>query len=110
MTRHPELSLDLTKSLFDRHKSWPNLPKIFDLLTSFWLPFWQTTSTVTAQDEHSFETFLDLWPQDLPLIPVDVKYLVLWKAAIDDSKAHSARVHAISAAELKVFLARRCHF
>ena len=45
-------------------------------------------------------TFL---PQDLPAISIDVKDLVLWKAAINDSKAHSARgVDAISAAELKV--------
>ena len=61
VTRHPELSLDTEEVSLRQTQIVVDKPRIFDLLTSFWLPFWQTTSTVTAQDENSFETFLDLF-------------------------------------------------
>ena len=77
--------------------------RIFELLTQFWQPFWQSTSSVTSEDGHSFESFLQMLPSDLPAISVTVDDLSSWKSAIHDSKAHSARgVDAISAAEMKV--------
>ena len=100
--RPPELLLDSEEVTVSQNQIIVDKSKIFDMLTAFWLPFWQTTSAVDATDLHSFEHFLQMLPQDLPQINVETKDLSLWKAAIHDCKAHSARgVDAISAAELK---------
>ena len=91
-----EVSLCQTQTVVDKGR-------IFELLTQFWQPFWQSTSAVSSEDSHSFESFLQMLPSDLPEISVTVDDLSLWKSAIHDSKAHSARgVDAISAAEMKV--------
>ena len=91
-----EVSLCQTQTVVDKGR-------IFELLTQFWQLFWQSTSAVSSEDSHSFESFLQMLPSDLPEISVTVDDLSLWKSAIHDSKAHSARgVDAISAAEMKV--------
>ena len=91
-----DVTLCQTQTIVDKRR-------IFELLTQFWQPFWQSTSSVTSEDSHSFESFLQMLPSDLPTISVTMDDLTLWKSAIHDSKAHSARgVDAISAAEMKV--------
>ena len=100
--RHPDLLPEGVEVTVNQSQVVVDKAKIFELLTSFWQPFWQTTSAIDASDMHSFESFLHLLPQDLPQIHVELDDFSLWKAAIHDCKAHSARgVDAISAAELK---------
>ena len=98
--RHTDLKPDSEEVVVRQNQVIVDKSRVFDLLTAFWSPFWQTTSEVEEADAFSFEHFLSFLPPDLPEIHVCEDDLSLWKSAIQASKSHAAR-DAISAAELK---------
>lgn len=76
--------------------------RVFDLLSKFWLPFWQKESTVLATHQDCFESFLTHIPADTPALSVTTSDPQLWLEAIRKLKSSSARgVDAISAAEMQ---------
>ncbi len=97
-----ELTLDSDEVQVCQQQIVVDKSRIFDLLSSFWLPFWQNESVVEPTHQHSFETFLANVPGDLPPLVVDLTDSQLWFDAIRCLKSRSTRgVDAVSAAEMQ---------
>ena len=75
----------------EQHQYLHDTHKVFEALTSYWLPFWHTGAHITACQTQQFEEFLQCIPQTFPEVVVDVGTTECWVNALTSMKSKTAR-------------------
>ena len=85
------LEIQDTQLRLEQHQFIHNKQAIFDALTRYWLPFWQTGAQFSLQHARQFSEYLGHIPQTFPEIVVDVDSHQVWIDALSGMKSKTAR-------------------